>query len=295
METREIVVLPNGDTFNLEGERIFIETETQRQAKARQKEGYKKKLHMEAEKERKKVIKSNIQFVNIDMDSIDDVMKSLTRAERGLLVIFLCYLDYDNTLVIKVKSGKRYIQKSDLMRIWNIPKSTLNKFIRKCENYDFMHYEEGQKCFCISKDIAMKGAYKGSGRNLVSMRVDNLRKYKCELKPVQIGMLYDLTKFIQEDTMFLCSNPQERNIDKLKKLNETQLAEHLGVNISTIKRQLKYLLMGRQYVIAKVPKGKEIGFIVNPNFFFRGDYCESCERVGATSRKTVSMIFKAKR
>ena len=39
-----------------------------------------------------------------------------------------------------------------------------------------------------------------------------------------------------------------------------------------MKKNLQNLIIKNQYVLAKVITGKEVTFLVNPNFIFRGDY-----------------------
>lgn len=271
----------------IDGEKYYPEQllkEQQEKAK-RQREGYKKKL--------KKDENSEIQFVNNDMEAIDKIMNDLTRPQRGLLVILLCYLDYreNGGKLINMNKYKKPLNRKDMVNILKCSKQTLSDFLSVCIKNGIMFCDDDE-FYSINNNIAFKGGYRDMNRNLVSMMTESMKESLKDLKPVQIGLLYDIQKYINEETMILCKNPNEKDVSKLEYLSQEELAKELGMRKETLYRHMRNLIIQNQYVLGKLSfGGKENRIIVNPNFFFRGSYDKTLEKFG-TKKGEVAPMFR---
>lgn len=250
---------------------------------------------IEKDKKEEQRKKANNSFVNNNMNKIGDVMEVLTRPQRGLLVILLCYLDYieNGGKLVYMDKKKEKLTKAKIKEILPCTKQALNRFIKACEENNIMHYNIEKDEFIINKEVAFKGGYKGSEKQVVSMRTIEIKHAIEELKPVQLGLIYDLQQFINTETHMLCSNPNEKDVNKLIFLTQKELAEGLDVSTSFLEKNLQRLIINNQRILVKIVNGREVRLMVNPNFVFRGDFDTACKVVQGVQNKSIQAIFRA--
>ena len=94
---------------------------------------------------------------------------------------------------------------------------------------------------------------------------------KGKVSYVNLGLLYDLIPHINFVTNTICENPYETDPTKLKKLNQKQICELLGISKPTFNRLLDMEYEGK-VVFAEVRiKRKFKSYLVNPWVFYRLD------------------------
>lgn len=255
----------------------------------KQKDSYKEKLSREE--------KSNINFVNHDYNSIDEIMKLFTRGQRGYFLVLSCYVCYSEKGNKLVHQNGKPLTKNTMLDILNCSGKSLKNFLEICTNNEIFFYSEKEKCYSINPKYSFKGGYKNKRDKVVSFMTDTIISAieNEELKPSQLGFLYDIQKYLNMDTMLLCENPNEKVFENLRPLNQKQLAKLMNMTEQQLLKQLNNLKVNKTYIVTKIKcygsARNEHRILINPDFVFRGNYNACIETVKKYGNSTTKAIF----
>jgi hypothetical protein len=206
------------------------------------------------------------KFTFARMEATKEVVKTLTTAQCGYLLMLQSYIGYQDGII--KNPDKSPMDKGDMMDVLKLRKrkNTFYDFFNRCVENDIILIRG--EAYSINERYHFKGENKGDSKvtKIYSKQIRNLNQ---DVKPVDLGLLYRLLPYIHLQTNTLCTNPYEDDPTKLEKLNRKQLAEIIGYDVSAISKRLLKLTINAKYAIAKVTVGGQESFLVNPWVFYR--------------------------
>jgi len=154
--------------------------------------------------------------------------------------------------------------KNELSKLLGVSKNTTTK-IRNNLLETGLIYKKDKRLF-LNKEMFYKG--KDNANKYVKGYSLQIRELNKSLTLSQIGLLFVIIPYIAYGTNVLVSNPQEKDVNKLKSITMSELADIVGVHkfkLSSKLKELKTEINGSEmYLIGRVTAGRQATLIVNP-------------------------------
>ena len=233
----------------------------------RQLEAFQRKL--EGERVAKKRGKN---YVNCFDKPIREVTNLAIGNELGALFIILHYMQLDKGGLL-IKRGKPatladiadMIGKSERQTSRVVDKLVKLEIILKDGDNRNMKYLINEKYFLMG---AFKGGWEGQG---MFARLYQKHSRTSKLKKITVedaNILLRILPWFHYQKYYLCSNPYEPNPDEVHHLNESGLAEIIGVHRNTLSTRIANLVKAG-YILKTIGIGKSYFFQVNPDIMSR--------------------------
>ncbi|MFE4350189.1 helix-turn-helix domain-containing protein [Peribacillus butanolivorans] len=236
---------------------------------------------IESQKKKIAVIgRSKAPFVFTEMGALKGALSKMKNKELGYFLLMQTYVDYNNMLK-SAPLGKLPMTNKELAEALNVTPKTVSSLMKKFEKMEVIHrdtvelYGKSHKAFFINSDYCFRT---GVGGQFSKNKVDKAVKifigslqeaFSQGLQPADIGFIYKSIQFIHYETNLLVTNPQERDLYRVKTLSLEVLAELLNLSIEETSRKLSYLQWNGMFVYAKTKVGKELMVKANPFLLYR--------------------------
>lgn len=227
----------------------------------KQDEGYRKYLNGRSEE----------FFMNVTHE-MRKTAEQLTPAQSGYLIMLASYIDFDGIITCR----KEPASTADMMRLLRLEKkrSTFYDFLSVCMDNGYIAEKDGE--YIVNRSIHFRG--KAGNVRYVRAYSVRLRALYEEVGAHNLGILYRMIPFIHYSANILCENPNERKPSKIRKLNQKQIAEAVGVDSVTIRRACSRMTFRGKSVFAKITTATDgTFFMINPQIFRRKDFEYSAE------------------
>lgn len=243
---------------------------------------------MEAEIKRKKKLKAEKQRINKKYEqygnfywffySIKEQLfdGKIDGATATRLIYLATYLNYDNVLVFE---NKKPMHKKDLQDVLKIKDTAYKDFVKECVKNDLIIINDDDT-------VAMPKAYFKRGNltktnikkaDIIRMYNDSIRYLYDNADPTyhkNLAYLFMVIPYVNVDYNLICTNPDEKDIDKIQCINTQQLCEIVGYNPKNYRRfrqNLKQIIINDSFAVSFVDNifGEKI--FVNPTIYYAGD------------------------
>ncbi|RUS47614.1 replication/maintenance protein RepL [Cohnella sp. AR92] len=211
------------------------------------------------------------KFVFARMEAVPEIKAVLTRPQRGLFLVLQTYVDYEGILrnPAWLKQNKTAMTNQDMIEALGISKQTFSDFMKNCLDNNII-IKTDTESYKLNSKYHFRGK-QNKGDNTVKIWNTEVRNMMRKIKWADLGLLYDLIPYIHLQTNTLCENPYEADPTKLKKLNQKQVCELLGISKPTFNRLLD-MEYGGKVVLAEIRKKRQQkSYLVNPWIFYRMD------------------------
>lgn len=221
------------------------------------------------------------KFYNVVVDKISYLVEDvkLTDSELAYLWYIGRKVEYhtehpDEYFIKLVQSNKNKIGlgNKDLRKMLNLNTKSKDaqwqRFKDKCIDYGILMEEN--KVFYLNKAFIFKGSV--AGQNVVSTRITDTNDFFENFNPKDIGVLINLQRFINKETLCLVENPNETDVSKLVYITSQRHLEAVsGINRRAFKR-LWDMKVNDRCILTFFKNADRQGYIVNPQIFYRGEY-----------------------
>ena len=221
------------------------------------------------------------KFYNVVVDKVSYLVEDvgLTDSELAYLWYIGRKVEFHNQYpdkyfikLVKSNKDKSGLSNKDLRKMLNLDTKSKNaqwqRFKDKCINYGVLMEEE--KEFYLNKAFIFKGSV--DGQNVVSTRITNTNDFLTNFKPKDIGVLINLQRFINKETLCLVENPNETDVNKLVYIESQRHLEAVsGINRTAFKR-LWNMKVDNRCILTFFKNADRQGYIVNPQVFYRGEF-----------------------
>lgn len=239
----------------------------------------------ELERKKKYAIRENNRkgnkFYNVVVDKISYLVEDVKLTDSELAYLWYIgrkveyHTEYPDEYFIKLvqsNKNKTGLGNKDLRKMLNLDAKNKNaqwqRFKDKCINYGILMEED--KMFYLNKAFIFKGAV--DGQNVVSTRITNTNNFFGNFNPKDIGVLINLQRFINKETLCLVENPNETDVSKLVYItSQRHLEEVSGINRRAFKR-LWDMKVHDRCILTFFKNAERQGYIVNPQVFYRGEF-----------------------
>ncbi|MDN4523184.1 hypothetical protein [Fictibacillus fluitans] len=227
-------------------------------------EAFKKKL--EAEKQTELIKRDKRRFSFGKMEKMKEVSKELDSKKCGYILRLLPYMER-STGYLKRKDGKLMKSKTDLGNALGVKKvSSRNSIIEALKTASVLAQDENG--FKLNPNVHINGAT--NGKELIKLFNTTLEKLSKDLKPAELGYIYKLLPYVHYGTNLICSDPFEKNPEKLFFLNQASIGKLLGLEHKEVKAFITKLR--KIGVIAEALSERDTRnrkYYVNPYIFYR--------------------------
>jgi hypothetical protein len=167
-----------------------------------------------------------------------------------------------------MKNTKSKMKKKDMIEVLKLSekKSTFYNFVDEMQKHNIL-IENNDKTFSINEKFHFKGFTKNN--KIIKTYSNMIIDLYGELSANDFGLVYKMLPFLNYEFNVLCTNPQERDWDKVNFLNGNELAKVLEMRVETISRAIKRLVFRGQYLVASVRVGRTTKYYLNPSVFYR--------------------------
>jgi len=225
----------------------------------KQDEAYKRKLQRQQEGRQH-------EFTFSDMEQMKEVISMLDEKTCGYLLYLQCFVNFDNVLV--KGQSKTPMTKKDIQETLKIGKSAFAEFFKKVTKASVLLANE-DGTFSINSRYHFRG--KTQNERVIKSFTSKVKELYGQVNSKDLGFLYLLLPYVHYETNILCSNPFERNVEKIEPLSQLELSEIVGSDDRTTYRKIKKLQFDGMFVLAEVRCGKEKHYKLNPFVFYRKD------------------------
>ena len=211
------------------------------------------------------------------------------RGNISRLIYLATYIDYNNREEnVLVKHGENnkviYMTKKDIRDIMNLSDTTFKGFIKDMKNNDLLWEVDGK--FYVSNKYFSKGKTTFDKGTYTRVFINTTRELYLGCSSRQhkkLSYVFQLIPYLNYETNILCSNPNEVDEHKLKKLGLEDICTLLGLccdkksmnrfehdlyKITITINDKEYYMFSR--VIVKGGHGKNDYFVINPNIIWNG-------------------------
>lgn len=205
-------------------------------------------------------------FTVSNMRNLHEVYEALTTAQCGYLMLLQCYVNFDGGTL--VNGDKHPMTKSEMKTILQLDKKprTFYDFYSACVKNGIII--ENDHTYAVNQRYHFRGAF--DDQFVVKSYTAKIKRVYREVKAADIGLIYRMIPFVHMKTNALCSNPFEKDPQKISWFNRKELAEAIGVNPDTLYRRLPNMRFDDEYVVARIKLGKEPErYTFNPSVFYR--------------------------
>lgn len=183
--------------------------------------------------------------------------------------LYLCtFSNYDNLLMYKNKP----IEENKLQFMWQL--SRMESYNTKKALIDAKLITIKDKKIYINKKINNRGSSNVNLNNMATRVFDDYVKEIYEnSKPIEhkrLALLVKVLPFLNYNTNVLCSNPFEKDINKLKHLTIPELSKEINYSQKRIKSELlEITVYGEKAIGFFITKGIK-SIVINPKVFYKG-------------------------
>lgn len=214
---------------------------------------------------RKKQDGRNTNFTFTKMDAIKEVIKVLNDAELGYLLLLQCFIDFDNRLV-NSNRHKTPMTKKDVQETLGLGRTKFTSFWKTLLTLEIVEEKEGE--LFMDTKYHFKGTLSSDDKVIRSFTT-KVKELYTTTSAKDLGFIYKLLPYVHYETNTLCNNPYEKNPMKIQKLSQVDIAEIVGIDARNVRRKLKRLTLGVEYVFAEISVGRTKQYMVNPFLFYR--------------------------
>ena len=186
------------------------------------------------------------------------------------------YVNYKGYLVYGNGLGEAsLVSKKDLIEMLEpVKKTAAKKTIKYLCDLQLLKIDESGKVF-IDKKYCCRGKLSNKGMKNYTKIIDkNIQELYIKSSPKEhktIDLFIRLLPYIHFKYNFICSNPEEENIELVKPLKQTEILEILDISKRTGSKLLSYKInKGTESVFCKISNCfiKNV-YIINPRFTFK--------------------------
>jgi hypothetical protein len=241
---------------NDDGElRLLVDPLTHDVTSKKQKEGYKRQL--EKGKDRR-------YFTFAYMESLLEVISSLSNVHLGYLLHLQCYIDL-HTGFLRDKENKVITKKVDIQKTLGIPAKTNQRLCKALEDNGILQVVDGK--YRINPKYHFKG--QAHDQKIIKLFSTTLKRLCETINPAELGFLYKLLLYVHMKTNMICINPFEKEPEKIEFLNVKCIAELVDMEQKKVVALLSRLRKSK-IVVESVREDKRNTFItLNPFIFYR--------------------------
>lgn len=233
----------------------------------KQLQGFQKKLEDE-----RVIKKRGKNYVNCFDEPIKQVVPKAKGNELGALFVLLHFMQLNKDGLL-LKNGKPATISDIADRLGKKERRTKEIICRLVELGLINKGGDNTRntTYSISGDYFIMGGFDGGkdGKGMFS-RLYQLQS-RGQLKNITLedaDILLRILPYFHFQKYYLCSNPYERDTDKIHHLNETELAKIIGVHRNTLINRMKNLIRAG-YIFKGMGIGNAYFFQVNPDIMTR--------------------------
>lgn len=217
----------------------------------------------------------------------NDLNLNLATISRFLyLATYIDYNDREENVLIKHSKNNKIecLNKKDIRNLLNLSDSTFKRFYKEVKDKELL-FEVDNKIY-LNPVYVNKGKSNFKDKDYTRIYIDTTRELYENCKSTQhkrLSYIYQLLPFLNYENNILCSNPEEKNIEKLNKLSFKDICEILGLsndkkNMQKLKKDLFKFYITREdkkyyffsYVTIRQETKSESYYIVNPMVIWKG-------------------------
>jgi DNA-binding Lrp family transcriptional regulator len=192
--------------------------------------------------------------------------------ELGALFIILHYMQLGKGGLL-IKRGKPATL-ADIANMIGKSERQTARVVNKLDKLGIVLKDGGNRDmkYIINEEYFIMGAFEGGweGRGMFA-RLYQLHSRTSKLKKITMedaNILLRILPWFHYQKYYLCSNPYEPNPDEVHHLNESELAEIIGVHRNTLSARMANLVKAG-YILKTIGIGKAYFFQVNPDIMSR--------------------------
>lgn len=199
-------------------------------------------------------------------DPIREIITGLTLTEAGAIIKLLPFLRFTSEGKL-IKDGKP-LKQTDIQRIFKRGKAATIKILDRLKEIGIIIVEkEGRSnVFHISANFHTMG-YVRDGEKFTKLYLVKTRDITSDLDLNEVGLLYKILPFFHFSECYLCDNPHEDNPRVIKHLTREELAERVGLDVTTV--TLAITKLQRKGAILSTKSGRTVRYLVHPDIMFR--------------------------
>lgn len=213
-------------------------------------------------------------------------LKPSTISRFLYLATYIDYNDREENVLIKHGQNNKieYLSKKNIRILLNLSDSTFKRFYKEVKDKELL-FEANDKIY-LNPVYVNKGRSNFRNKDYTRIYIDTTRELydNCTSRQhKQLSYVYQLLPFLNYESNILCSNPEEKEIEKLNKLSFKDICQILGLSedkksMSTLKKDLFKFYITRDdkkyyffsYVTIKQEKKSESYYVVNPMIIWKG-------------------------
>lgn len=218
-------------------------------------EGY--KMHIAKQKDTR-------YFTFAHMESLQEVISSLSNVHLGYLLHLQCFIDLE-TGFLHNKEGKEMTKKVDIQKTLGVSKDVNKRLCKALENNDILEVVDGK--YRINPKYHFSG--KSHDQKVVKLFTTTLKRLCKTIKANELGFLYKLLPYVHLKTNMISVNPFEKEPSNIKYLNIQGIAEITGIHEDNIPALIKGLRKGGIIAETKLEDKRSTFITLNPYIFYR--------------------------
>ena len=214
---------------------------------------------------------------------------NIERANISRLIYLATYIDYNDrqeNLLIKYSQCKEIepMTRKDIKEKLGLKDTTFKSFLKNMKENNLL-YEVNNK-FYINPDYFSKGKIHVKDKKYTRIYINTTRILYEGCNPKKhksLSYVFQLIPFMNTELNIICENPNEKDLNKIKKLNMKNICELLKLstdkkNMSRIKKDILNISINYQekelYLFRSVKIEGAFGsrdyFVINPNIAWGG-------------------------
>ena len=242
-------------------------------------------------------------FIFADMKNLKERigMTELTFKQLGYYAVLTTYAGYDNVLKLSEQSNVP-MDKEDLKTVLKINREhTINELIKALKTAGILteitvdKYGRKRKSYMLDSTLLFRGAGTGNGvTDKAKIWQANVQQAFKEgtVTASDLGLVFAVIPYVNIATNVLAYNIQESDGNKVLGIALGDLAELLGIDLSTLQRHINGAKFNGMHIFSKTQAGSEKFIKVNPLIVYRkagkpdvASYVEFTAKVGKPPKK----------
>ena len=242
-------------------------------------------------------------FIFADMKNLKERigMTELTFKQLGYYAVLTTYAGYDNVLKLSEQANVP-MDKEDLKTVLKINREhTINELIKALKTAGILteitvdKYGRKRKSYMLDSTLLFRGAGTGNGvTDKAKIWQANVQQAFKEgtVTASDLGLVFAVIPYVNIATNVLAYNIQESDGNKVLGIALGDLAELLGIDLSTLQRHINGAKFNGMHIFSKTQAGSEKFIKVNPLIVYRkagkpdvASYVEFTAKVGKPPKK----------
>lgn len=207
------------------------------------------------------------EFSAGDIEHMPEVVKMLTTAQCGYLMLLQCYVSFDSSGLL-VNPDKSPMNHRDMRRVLGMTRKhqTFKDFYNACIINGII-VELANSNYAINEKYHFRRNFRN--RNVVKLYHTKIKRLYNTTSAANLGLLYRMLPFVHYETNALCANPNEPDPYKIVWLKRDTLARAIGVSPTEFSRRIPALKIDGEFVIGQAKVGNTRKYMLNYKVFYR--------------------------